>query len=107
MVRPNGSIMRGSMPAFAAERHGIGREPVAEDLIFGVGGGADTGKRCGIDFAVFLQRSDCLARPAFPFNCNSGTDLAFEARTVFEYPLDFVSGVVYRIHPANPRVHRM
>src|SRR5579883_2956610 len=67
----------------------LGREPVAENLLFAIGGGADAGEGGGVELAVFFEVRNRDLDGAVGFRRDQTRNIASQARAVFEKALDF------------------
>src|SRR5437016_2978420 len=85
---------------------GLRREPVAKDLVFGVGCGVNAGDGRKIQFSVFSELADSPTRSALHLPSDGSGDLSLKAWTIFEHDLNFVPGVINRIDPAPSWVCR-
>src|SRR5579883_2018345 len=84
----------------------LGREPVAENLLFAIGRGADAGEGRGVELAVALEVENRLAHGALPLGGDGGADPGPQARAVFQHVRDAVAGVLNRFAPTRARSNR-
>src|SRR5581483_998914 len=77
----------------------LGREPVAENLLFAIGRGADAGEGRGVELPALFEVANSQPGGARGLDGDLAGDFVFQAGAAAQQVLDFVSRVDDRAFP--------